>query len=43
VTCRFGVRWTGGFQHRVHGGHRDGEERRQVEDGIELSKGMVAR
>jgi hypothetical protein len=32
----------GGFQHRGHGGHRDAEERRQVEDGLELSKGMVA-
>jgi len=32
-----------GFQHRVHGGHRDAEEGRQAEDGLELSKGMVAR
>jgi len=43
VTCRSGVRWTGGFQHGVHGGHRDAEERKQVEYGLELSKGMVPR
>ena len=43
MTYRSGVRWTGGFQHRVHRGHRDSEERRQVEYGLELSKGTVAR
>ncbi len=46
--CGFGGRGLGGFQHRVHGEHRDQEERRAagrrkgVDDGRELSKDMVA-